>query len=198
MHRRKSHVVATGLVALSALTGVLVLGVHAAPGADTPKAESTEQAEAAAPASDAAEAEAAESAAPRAGTAAESAAPAAPADDLSHRRERYFYASTGLRDPFASLVDGRFISENAKQLPDVGSIELLGVIWGENDKFAMVEDREGNGFVLRVGDPVVNGEVAGITRESLTVRQHFFGTSTTVTLKLKPREEQGNARKNRR
>lgn len=194
MNRRKSSATASGLAALTALAGVLVLGVHAAPGADEPKPEAATAApaEAAAPAEDAAT-----GAAPAPAN-AEAAAPAPPADDLSHRRERYFYASTGLRDPFASLVDGRFVSENAKQLPDVGSIELLGVIWGENDKFAMVEDREGNGFVLRVGDPVVNGEVAGITRESLTVRQHFFGTSTTVTLKLKPREEQGNARKNRR
>jgi hypothetical protein len=191
MHRRKSSAAATGLVALSALAGILVLGVHAAPGADTPKAESTTTAEAAAPA-----AETATVAEPTPAAGGEEVA--APADDLSHRRERYFYASTGLRDPFASLVNGRFVGENAKQLPDVGSISLLGVIWGENDKFAMVEDQEGNGFVLRVGDPVVNGEVAGITRESLTVRQHFFGTSTTVTLKLKPREEQGNARKNRR
>lgn len=184
MHRRKSSATVAGLVALAALAGVLVLGANAAPGADPPPAESSAAEESAAPevAPDTEQME----------------QPSAPADDLSHRRERYFYAGTGLRDPFASLVDGRFVSQNAKQLPDVGSIELLGVIWGENDKFAMVEDREGNGFVLRVGDPVVNGEVAGITRESLTVRQHFFGTSTTVTLKLKPREEQGNARKNRR
>jgi hypothetical protein len=85
-------------------------------------------------------------------------------------------------------MSGRFQSDDSERLPDVGSMQLLGVIWGENDKFAMVEDQEANGFVLRVGDPVINGEVAGITRESLTVRQHFFGSSTTVTLKLKPRE----------
>jgi hypothetical protein len=122
----------------------------------------------------------------------------APAGDLTYRRERYFYAGTGLRDPFGSLVSGNFVSDDTERLPDVGSIDLLGVIWGENDKFAMVEDKEGNGFVLRVGDPVVNGEVAGITRESLTIRQHFFGTSTTVTLKLKPREDKANARNARK
>jgi hypothetical protein len=123
---------------------------------------------------------------------------APPSDDLTYSREKYHYAATGLRDPFGSLVSGRFVSDDAKRLPDVGSVDLLGVMWGENDKFALVEDKEGNGFVLRVGDPVVNGEVAGITRESLSVRQHFFGSSTTITLKLKPREEKGHASKNKR
>jgi len=123
--------------------------------------------------------------------------PAPPAGDLTYSREKYYYAATGLRDPFGSLVSGRFVSDDAKRLPDVGSISLLGVMWGENDKFGLVEDQEGNGFVLRVGDPVVNGEVAGITRESLSVRQHFFGSSTTITLKLKPREEKGHAKNKR-
>lgn len=121
-----------------------------------------------------------------------------PANDLTYTRETYYYAATGLRDPFGSLVSGRFVSEDSKRLPDIGSIDLLGVMWGDSDKFALVEDQEGNGFVLRVGDPVVNGEVAGITRESLSIRQHFFGSSTTVTLKLKPKEEKGHASKKRR
>jgi len=125
-------------------------------------------------------------------------AAAPPAGDLNYSRETYYYGATGLRDPFGSLVSGRFVSEDSKRLPDVGSMSLLGVMWGDSDKFALVEDQEGNGFVLRVGDPVINGEVAGITRESLSIRQHFFGSSTTVTLKLKPKEEKGHASKNRR
>jgi hypothetical protein len=120
-----------------------------------------------------------------------------PAADLSYHRDTYIYASGTLRDPFASLVSGNFVSDNSSRLPDIGSIELLGVMWGEADRFAMLEDKEGNGYVLRVGDPVVNGEVSSITRETITIRQYFFGTSTTVTLKLKPREGKADA-KNRR
>ncbi len=118
----------------------------------------------------------------------------APDDDLMYRRTTYVYASSRLRDPFGSLVTGKFKSDGETQLPDIGAIDLLGVIWGEVDKFAMVEDKEGNGYILRVGDPVVNGEVAGITRSTVTFRQYFFGTSTTITLKLKPREVKANAR----
>lgn len=129
----------------------------------------------------------------------ESGPAVAPAtDDLSYHRETYYYTAAGMRDPFGSLIKGRFVADDSERLPDIGSIELLGVIWGDSDKFALVEDKEGQGWVLRVGDPVVNGEVAGITRDTLTIRQYFFGTSTTVTLKLKPREGNADARKHRR
>ena len=123
--------------------------------------------------------------------------PVTPAADLSYQRETYMYISGSLRDPFASLVTGKFVADNSNRLPDIGSIELVGVMWGDTDKFAMMEDREGKGYVLRVGDPVVNGEVASITRDSVTIRQYFFGTSTSVTLKLKPREGNANAKNKR-
>jgi hypothetical protein len=122
----------------------------------------------------------------------------APAEDLAYHRESYLYASGSLRDPFASLVSGTFIAQNSNRMPDIGSIELVGVMWGEADRFAMLEDREGQGYVLRVGDPVVNGTVSGITRDSITISQYFFGTSTTVTLKLKPREGSADAKNKRR
>src|SRR5512140_2063998 len=90
---------------------------------------------------------------------------AAPADtshgaaDLGYHRQSYIYGSGGLRDPFTSLVNGTFISDSAHRLPDVGSLELLGVMGGDRDRFGLLEDNEGQGYVLRVGEPVVNGEV---------------------------------------
>ena len=44
-------------------------------------------------------------------------------------------------------------------LVDVNNAELVGVMWGPTDKFALVEDGSGNGFILRVGDRVQNGRV---------------------------------------
>jgi hypothetical protein len=138
-----------------------------------------------------------DSAAPPAGGPAP-AAEAAPAADLMYQRSTCVYLSSRLRDPFGSLLKGRFVADGDERLMDIGSVSLLGVMWGEVDKFAMLEDEEGNGFIVRVGDPVVNGEVAGITRDTVTFRQYFFGTSTTVTLKLKPREVKGNAKNDKR
>lgn len=119
-------------------------------------------------------------------------------DPLAYHRDSYVYASQRLRDPFGSLLRGRFVSEGGDKTPDIGSLDLVGVMWGDADKFALCEDREGHGYVLRIGDPVQNGEVAGITRESLTIRQYFFGTSTSVILKLKPREGNSNGKNRRR
>ena len=106
------------------------------------------------------------------------------------QREQYVYQTTGRRDPFQSLIDGRFESQSGDgSLVDVGDIHLVGIMWGASDKFALVEDSRGRGFVLRVGDPVVNGYIAGISKTQLQVVQNAFGDSQTVTIQLKSKEE---------
>src|SRR5690242_13429663 len=56
-------------------------------------------------------------------------------------REHYEYVGGGRRDPFQSLLDGRFQAHTADgSLVDVGDIHLVGIMWGSSDKFALVED----------------------------------------------------------
>ncbi len=109
---------------------------------------------------------------------------AAPADELLMSRERYFYSSFARRDPFASLLKGKFASTGEGDLLDVGELSLVGVVWGENDKFAVVQDKRNNVHTLRVGDRVVNGKVTEITRTSLTVQHYFFGETANVTIQI--------------
>lgn len=105
------------------------------------------------------------------------------------QREQYVYSTAGRRDPFQSLIDGRFESQSGDaSLVDVGDIHLVGIMWGSSDKFALVEDSRGRGFVLRVGDPVVNGYISGISKTELQVVQNAFGDSQTVTIQLKSKE----------
>ena len=112
-------------------------------------------------------------------------------------REQYIYTSGDRRDPFQSLLDGRFQSQNGDDaLVDVGDIHLVGIMWGIADKFALVEDSRGRGFVLRVGDPVVNGYISGISRTELQVVQNAFGDSQTLSIQLKPKEGDTNATRN--
>jgi len=108
-------------------------------------------------------------------------------------REQYIYSSGDRRDPFQSLLDGRFQSNTDGELVDVGDIHLVGIMWGVADKFALVEDSRGRGFVLRVGDPVVNGYISGISRTDLQVVQTAFGDSQTLSIQLKPKEGDTNA-----
>jgi hypothetical protein len=105
-------------------------------------------------------------------------------DDLLMRREKYFYSSFARRDPFASLISGDFASTNGDDLLDIGEITLVGVMWGKDDKFAIVQDQRKHVHVLRVGDRVVNGKVIAVTKTSLTVQHYFFGESVNVTIQM--------------
>lgn len=112
-------------------------------------------------------------------------------------RDQYTYTSGGRRDPFQSLLDGKFQSQTGDgSLVDVGDIHLVGIMWGAADKFALVEDSRGRGFVLRVGDPVVNGYISGIAKSELQIVQNAFGESQTLSIKLQPKEGDENAARN--
>ena len=103
-------------------------------------------------------------------------------------REVYVYKTVGRRDPFASLLEGEFETTVGNPLLDVSSMRLVGIVWSASDKFALVEDGRGHGHVLRVGDPVINGYVVGLTRQELLVRQTSYGDSQTVTIQLQRKE----------
>jgi hypothetical protein len=47
--------------------------------------------------------------------------------------------------------------------------------------------------VLRVGDPVVNGYISGITKAEIQIVQNAFGDSQTLAIQLKPKEGDKNA-----
>jgi len=109
-------------------------------------------------------------------------------------REQYVYTSGNRRDPFQSLLDGKFLNASGDgALVDVGDIHLVGIMWGASDKFALVEDTRGRGFVLRVGDPVVNGYISGISKSEIQVVQNAFGETQTLAIQLKPKEGDKNA-----
>jgi hypothetical protein len=103
-------------------------------------------------------------------------------------REVYVYKTVERRDPFASLLEGEFETTVGSPLLDVSSMKLVGIVWGASDKFALVEDGRGHGHVLRVGDPVINGYVVGLTRQELLIRQSSYGDSQTVTIQLQRKE----------
>jgi len=112
-------------------------------------------------------------------------------------REHYEYVGGGRRDPFQSLLDGRFQSHTADgSLVDVGDIHLVGIMWGSSDKFALVEDSRGHGYVLRVGDPVLNGYISGMSKSELQVVQNAFGESQTLSIQLQTKEGDKNATRN--
>ena len=117
-----------------------------------------------------------------------------PADDMadrvrSIRRNEYFYQSYGRPDLFAALVTGEFEPMTAKDLVDVNNAKLVGVMWGATDRFALVEDGSGNGYILRVGDRVSNGRVVSVQEDSLVATISLYGITSRVILRLEDRKD---------
>ena len=100
------------------------------------------------------------------------------------RSNEFFYQSYGQDDPFKVLVDGDYEQLTAHEVVDINSAKLVGVMWGQDDRFALVEDGEGFGYILRVGDRIRYGRVISIRKNSLTARVTLYGITNQVVLKL--------------
>ena len=105
------------------------------------------------------------------------------------RSNEFFYQSYGRDDPFRTLVSGEFEQATASELVDINSAVLVGVMWGQDDRFALVENGDGFGYILRVGDRVQHGRVVSIRKNSLTARVTLYGITSQVVLKLEKTEE---------
>jgi hypothetical protein len=101
------------------------------------------------------------------------------------RANEFFYQSDDREDPFKALVSGAYeATDGASELVDLASGRLVGVMWGEDDRFALVEDGAGFGYILRVGDPVRNGTVVSIRTKTVTAQVTLYGITTEVVLEL--------------
>jgi len=109
---------------------------------------------------------------------------AAPAGKVTLRENLYYYDAFNRRDPFRSLVDGAFNRSDKMDVVNLSAAHLVGVVRGEVDRFALLEDANGYSYILRVGDRVHNGTVVSIGEEELVARVTNFGQTTTVRLHL--------------
>lgn len=113
------------------------------------------------------------------------AAPVAtPAGKVTLRENLYYYDAFNRRDPFRSLVDGTFNLSDKMELVNLSAVQLVGLVRGEVDRFALLEDGNGYSYILRVGDRVHNGTVVSIGEDELVARVTNFGQTTTVRLHL--------------
>jgi hypothetical protein len=100
------------------------------------------------------------------------------------RDNNYYYSAFNKRDPFRSLIVGDFVSEKRMSPVDLGRVELVGVVKGDLDRFAMLEDNKGYAYILRVGDRIKNGSVVAIGDRSMVARVTNFGQTRKFTLHL--------------
>jgi Tfp pilus assembly protein PilP len=105
------------------------------------------------------------------------------------RNNSYYYSAFNRRDPFASLIVGEFVKNKKMDPIDLNSVELVGIVKGDLDRFCLLEDENGFSYILRVGDEVRNGRVVAIGDKSLVARVTNFGQTTKFTLHMSQREE---------
>jgi hypothetical protein len=103
------------------------------------------------------------------------------------RESSYFYQSFGTTDPFRSLLAGDF-EPKLQELVDLHTVQMVGVVWEDDEIAAMLQDSQGFGYTLRPGDAVKNGSIVSITQDALTARLNIFGQTTQFTLRLQDGE----------
>jgi len=107
----------------------------------------------------------------------------------------YQYNALGRRDPFSSLLTGEYQGSDVggDAPPDVGGLKVVGIVWGDADQFALVEDARGDSHILRRGDKVMNGYVESLKRDAMIVSLTVDGQSQSVTVPLTRKGENKNA-----
>jgi Tfp pilus assembly protein PilP len=90
--------------------------------------------------------------------------------------DTYRYDPQGRRDPFRSLIGPATPIDDASRPPGVkgfliDEMKLQGIFRTKAGLTAMISGPDNKGYLLRVGDKVLDGEVIRITATSLAFRQ---------------------------
>jgi len=105
------------------------------------------------------------------------------------RESSYYYGAFNRRDPFRPLVSGDFIRDDMMERIELTAVELVGVVRGDLDRFALLEDEKGFTYILRIGDKVRNGTIVAIGEQTMTARITNFGQTSKYTLHLVERQK---------
>ncbi len=96
-----------------------------------------------------------------------------------------FYSSLGRRDPFKPLVE---VQKAQDTLLDITKAKLIGIIRDSVGYVALIEDKDGNGFILRRGDRIKRGRVVDIRGNMAVFAISDFGFTRRVVLTLEKEE----------
>ncbi len=102
-------------------------------------------------------------------------------------RHILYYDDMGRRDPFDPLVTGQRSGFVTNELPNVETLRLVGILRDDHEALALLENLEGYGYILRVGDPVKNGSLIAIQNSRALFRIDDYGWTHTVALQLTSR-----------
>ncbi len=94
-------------------------------------------------------------------------------------QELYVYDPRDRRDPFLPLLvaDGEKLPGGERKI-SVENLSLVGVIWGDTQRVAVLSDQAGNGYVFKAGDSLPGGKVVSVSERSIVFELSQFGIVT--------------------
>ncbi|HTO94875.1 MAG TPA: hypothetical protein VMM80_10865 [Bacteroidota bacterium] len=115
-------------------------------------------------------------------------------DDILLTPEPYVYQSVGRRDPFVSLVDDTYLQDHEEEGLLLSDLQVTGILWGEHDRFALIETTSGESYIARQGDHVGRYTVSEIDPGGVTLYDSRYGVGQTERLKLTEQKGTSNGR----
>jgi len=99
------------------------------------------------------------------------------------KRKVVTYDTPGYRDPFMPLV-GTVPGQISTELPVIENLKLVGILEDIDGNRALLEDAEGNGYILQPNDKVKNGYLVSVTESKAIFQITEYGWTRTVALEL--------------
>jgi hypothetical protein len=104
--------------------------------------------------------------------------------DTTPKRKMIEYVTNDEKDPFVPLV-GLGKGNIKEGLPSLENLKLVGIL--EDDKSigsALLEDSDGNGYILKPNDKVQSGFLVSVTENKAIFQVSEYGWTRTVALEL--------------
>lgn len=99
------------------------------------------------------------------------------------KRTLVSYNTSRYRDPFEPLVGGPG-GQLGQGLPALENLALVGILTDEDGYRALLEDAEGNGYIMTPKDRVKNGYLVSVTDNKAIFQITEYGWTRTVALEL--------------
>lgn len=99
------------------------------------------------------------------------------------KRKTVEYTSEDIKDPFETLV-GMGTGKMVDGLPSLENLKLVGILTDNRTSSALLEDGEGNGYILKPNDRIQSGFLVSVVENKATFQVTEYGWTRTVALEL--------------
>ncbi len=106
-------------------------------------------------------------------------------EDAYFIRERIVYEKKIDRDPFVQVSNAPEVTIGKPSNPSIENISLVGIVGSFGDYTALLQDTKGFGYMVEIGDSVINGLVTEVSDSSVTFKINEYGYIRDVTMPLK-------------